>query len=204
MKFDILNRFSGAVQFTAEIECDESAAHSVKIGLAVKWAIKSGANLSRANLSGANLSGANLSRANLSRADLSRANLSGANLSVADLSGANLSGADLSRADLSGANLSGKKLAKGESVFMLGRPNGWHAFTYLVDGGEQRVSIGCQDKTLAEGRAYWANKPDRREVYAALDYAEAVAMARGWIAATVQKVARHEAHPTQRTGCVPL
>ncbi|RVH87803.1 pentapeptide repeat-containing protein [Sinorhizobium meliloti] len=111
MKLDILNRFSGAVQFTAEIECDENAAHSYKIGLAVKWAVKSRANLSGADLSGADLSGANLSRANLSGANLSGANLYGANLSRADLSGANLYGANLSRADLYGANLSGADLS---------------------------------------------------------------------------------------------
>jgi hypothetical protein len=40
--------------------------------------------------------------------------------------------------------------------------------------------VGCKDKTLAEGRAYWAGKPDRREVMAALDYAEAVANIREW------------------------
>ena len=78
IKFDILNRFTGSVQFTAEIDCSENAERSVKIGLAVRWGLKS-------------------------RADLSRANLSGADLSRADLSGANFSGADLSGADLSGA-----------------------------------------------------------------------------------------------------
>ena len=93
IKFDVLNRFTGAVQFTAEIECAADAAPSIKLGLAVQWAIKSRANLSGADLSGADLSGA----------DLSGADLSGANLSRADLSGAYLSRADLSRADLSRA-----------------------------------------------------------------------------------------------------
>ena len=53
IKFDIHNRFTGAVQFTAEIECEETALRSVKIGLAVRWAIKNEANLSEANLYGA-------------------------------------------------------------------------------------------------------------------------------------------------------
>jgi hypothetical protein len=134
MKFEITSRLTGAVQFTAEIECADDAPRSVKIGLAVEWAIKFGANLSdanlsranlsRANLSGANLSRANLSDANLSRANLSRANLSGADLSRADLSdadlcganlyGANLSGANLSRANLSGANLYGANLSRAD------------------------------------------------------------------------------------------
>ena len=53
IKFDVLNRFSGAVQFTAEIDCADNEATTIKLGLAVKCAIKSGANLSGANLSGA-------------------------------------------------------------------------------------------------------------------------------------------------------
>jgi hypothetical protein len=73
MKFEVKSRFSGAVQFTAEIECGEDASMAVKVGLAVKWGVRTGANLSRADLSRADLSGANLSRADLSRADLSRA-----------------------------------------------------------------------------------------------------------------------------------
>jgi len=125
IKFDILSRFTGSVQFTAEIDCDEDAPRSLKVGLAVKWGVKYGANLSGANLSradlygadlygadlsGADLYGADLSRANLSGANLSRADLSGADLSRADLSGADLYGADLSRANLSGADLSGADL----------------------------------------------------------------------------------------------
>ena len=113
---NILSRFTGAVVFSAEIECKPDELPSTKLGLAVKVAVKSRADLSGANLSGAYLSRAYLSRADLSRANLSGANLSGANLSGAylsraDLSGANLSGANLSRADLSGANLSGAKNA---------------------------------------------------------------------------------------------
>ena len=68
MQFDIRNRYTGAVQFTAEIACAEDAPASVKIGSAVIWAAMTGANLRRADLSGANLSGADLSGANLSGA----------------------------------------------------------------------------------------------------------------------------------------
>lgn len=50
IKHDILNRFSGAVMFTAGIECAPDALPSIKIGLAVQAAIKAGANLARANL----------------------------------------------------------------------------------------------------------------------------------------------------------
>jgi hypothetical protein len=100
MEFKILNRFSGKVQFTAEIDCKEDDATSIKIGLAVKWAIKTSANLCSANLCSANLCSADLSYADLSYADLSSANLCSANLSYADLSYANLCSANLSYANL--------------------------------------------------------------------------------------------------------
>ena len=58
IKYDVLNRFTGDVQFTAEIDCDEKASESLKLGLAVKWAVKNKANLQGANLEGANLRGA--------------------------------------------------------------------------------------------------------------------------------------------------
>jgi hypothetical protein len=78
MQFEIRNRFTGGVQITAEIECADDDSTSFKLGLAVRWAVTSRANLSGADLYGANLSGADLSRADLSRADLSGADLSGA------------------------------------------------------------------------------------------------------------------------------
>ena len=58
MQFEIKNRFSGEVQFRAEIECAEDAPVSLKIGLAVKWAIKTRANLAGAYLADADLAGA--------------------------------------------------------------------------------------------------------------------------------------------------
>jgi hypothetical protein len=95
MKFNIINRFSGEVQFTAEICCEDDVSIPHKICLAIEWAVNNDADLSCANLSCANLSDANLSDADLSDADLSCANLSHANLYCANLSGANLSGANL-------------------------------------------------------------------------------------------------------------
>ena len=56
IKFDILNRFSGKAQFTAEIDCSEDTVRSIKIGLAVRWALKNDAYLGGANLRGADLS----------------------------------------------------------------------------------------------------------------------------------------------------
>jgi hypothetical protein len=116
IKFDVMNRFSGAVQFTAELECSEDESYSVKLGLAVKWALKARANLAGAYLAGANLAGAyladaDLARANLADANLARANLAGANLADADLADANLAGAYLAGANLAGAYLAGANLA---------------------------------------------------------------------------------------------
>ena len=103
--------------------------------------------------------------------------------SDADLRGANLSGAYLRGADLSGADLSGANLGTGKikGLYQLGDPDSWYALTYVLETGEQRVRVGCRDKTIAEGRAYWAGKDNRREVLAALDYAEAIAKLRGWV-----------------------
>ena len=105
VKFDILNRCSGDVQFSADIDCAEDALTSIKLGLAVKVAIKERANLRGANLRGANLQDANLQDADLRGANLQDANLWGADLQGADLWGANLRGANLQDADLRGANL---------------------------------------------------------------------------------------------------
>jgi hypothetical protein len=127
MKFDVLDRFTGEVKFTAEIDCADSALPSLKLGLAVKWAIKEKADLRSANLRYANLSSANLSSADLRSAnlrsadlrsadlisaDLSSANLSSANLRYANLRYADLSSANLRYADLSSANLSSAKNAE--------------------------------------------------------------------------------------------
>lgn len=136
LKFEVRNRFSDAVQFTAEIDCEPDAATSVKLGLAIKWAIKSGANLGRADLIGA---------------DLGRANLSGADLSSANLSGADLSGADLSGADLSRADLSGQWIIQGAT-----RSDGYAFFLQkLKDDAEPMVKAGCRYFTLAEAQHHW-------------------------------------------------
>ncbi len=55
MKFDILNRFRGEVQFSAEIDCKTDDLPSVKLGMAVKVALKESADLRSANLYGADL-----------------------------------------------------------------------------------------------------------------------------------------------------
>ena len=117
LKFDVTNRFTGAVQFTAEIDCEEGADFRVKLGLAVRWAIKTRADLRDANIAGVDLRGvdlrgANLVGANLMGADLRDANIAGANLMFANLAGANLGVANLTGAYLAGVNLAGAYLAR--------------------------------------------------------------------------------------------
>ena len=77
MQFEIKSRWSGAVIFTAYIEADESASASIKLGLAVKEAVKARADLSCANLRDADLSCADLRDADLREADLRGAYLNG-------------------------------------------------------------------------------------------------------------------------------
>ena len=52
IKQEIRNRWTNAVQFTADITCAPDATIGVRIGLAVMWARQNDADLSGANLSG--------------------------------------------------------------------------------------------------------------------------------------------------------
>ena len=174
MKFDILNCFNGAVQFSAEIECADDESPSIKLGLAVRIAIKSDANLRGANLIGADLIGADLSCANLIGAYLRGAYLSDANLSCADLSCADLIGADLIGADLIGAYLRGA-----DSAIDAGVPNGFRVVGWLHDG-TLMLRAGCKNFTATEAAAYWDGRPERAECEAALEYIKTVAALRKW------------------------
>ena len=68
MKYDIQNRHTKEIQFTADFGCADDVSDPVKIGLAVRWALENGVDLSNALLSGANLRYVNLHGANLSYA----------------------------------------------------------------------------------------------------------------------------------------
>jgi hypothetical protein len=116
MKFEIKNRWTGAVQYTCELAAEVAGkSYGLQLGFAIKAAHGDGAVLCGADLRGADLrdavlcgavlSGADLRDAVLSGAVLSGADLSGADLRDADLSGAVLCGAVLCDADLSGADL---------------------------------------------------------------------------------------------------
>jgi hypothetical protein len=103
MKFEIRNRWTGAVQCSCELSAEVAGkSYSAQLGFAVMAARESSADLRGANLRGADLRGA----------DLRGANLRGADLRGADLRSANLRGADLCGADLRGADLRGAKNAE--------------------------------------------------------------------------------------------
>ncbi|KDC23021.1 pentapeptide repeat protein [Bordetella bronchiseptica E014] len=108
MKFEIKNRYTGAVLFTADVPDDTESGLIARVAL--EQAVERGANLRGADLGGAYLRGADLRGADLGGADLGGANLGGAYLRGADLGGANLGGAYLRGADLRGADLGGAYL----------------------------------------------------------------------------------------------
>ena len=103
-KFAIKNRFSGSVQFIAELDKDTGRT-KLNLGLAVRWGFNNNKNLEGADLTGADLTGAVLTGADLRDADLTGADLTGAVLRDAVLRDAVLTGADLTGADLTGAVL---------------------------------------------------------------------------------------------------
>ena len=169
MKYEIKNRFTGEVQFTAEIDASEDSGPSLKMGLAVRWATKHDANLIDANLMGANLRGADLRGADFRGANLMGANLMGANLTGADFRGAKLidaklrdadfRGADLRGADLRDANFRGAKLidAKLRDANLIdgGQDVRGYRFVGWKKNGEVRILAGCQDLTLDKAISHW-------------------------------------------------
>lgn len=190
-KFSVPNRFTGAMHFTAEIECQPWSSPAIKLGLAVKWAVKAGADLrgadlSRADLSGAVLSGAFLCNADLGGADLRNADLSNADLRNADLSRADLSRADLSWADLRGADLRGAVLrnavlrgAKVNAIVARAtRSDGYEFVAFDTDRGVI-IRAGCRTMTLSEYRAHVAEEypgtSKAGETLRILDYIDACA-----------------------------
>ena len=166
MKFDILNRWTGSVQFTAEIECAEDAPGSIKVGLAVKLA----------RLRGADLSGT----------VLRDADLSGAVLRDADLSGADLSGAVLRDADLSGAKVIFAGVDARSYEFYL---------TAGAAPNDIVIRAGCRRwVTFTEARAHftqgYASNGNVLEILAKIDLLESVAKSRGYVTAEAAALAK--------------
>ena len=70
IKFDVKNHLTGKVQFTAEIDAKETDSTSVKLGLAVRWAVKNNISLVGANMRGAYMEGANMRGAYMEGANM--------------------------------------------------------------------------------------------------------------------------------------
>jgi hypothetical protein len=139
LKFEVKNRCTGAVQYSAEIDCDENSSTPLKLGLAVKWAIETGAYLIDAYLRGANLEGANLIGANLEVAYLEDAYLEGANLIGANLIGANLIDANL---------------------IHCGTRSDGHEFYAYVRDGKIWIKAGCRNFEIKEAAKHWRDTRD--------------------------------------------
>jgi uncharacterized protein YjbI with pentapeptide repeats len=111
MKIELKNRWTGEVQYTCKLSAEVAGkSYGLQLGVAIKAAHVSGADLRGADLRGADLTGAVLRGADLTGADLRGADLTGADLTGADLTGAVLRDADLRGADLRGADLTGAVL----------------------------------------------------------------------------------------------
>lgn len=107
---EILNRWTGKVQFACDLEAIKGERKAKTLGRAVLQAYKNDADLRDADLTNADLRRADLIGAVLRGADLTNADLRGADLTNADLTNADLIGADLTNADLIGAGLCGASL----------------------------------------------------------------------------------------------
>jgi len=112
IKFDVKNRYTGDVQFTAEIECDDNADMSIKLGLAIQWGYKNKKPLEGANMEGANMAGANMAGANMAGANMAGANMEGAYMAGANMEGANMAGANMAVANMAVANMAGANMAR--------------------------------------------------------------------------------------------
>ena len=172
--FEIRNRWTNAVQVTAQIDCAPDAPESVKLGLAVQWAVKERANLRGAKLRGVDLREVDLREADLREADLCWAYLFGVDLREADLRGADLCWANLRDAylhraklrgaDLSGASLRGAKLCGAKNIDSMVMPDGLTFAEYKRDVVPALLTAG--GKTLDEIREAgawdcheWSNCP---------------------------------------------
>ena len=128
----IPNRWTGEPLVTAEIECDEGNPHSVRLGLAVRWAIKN--------------------KISLRNADLMNADLRNANLWNADLRNANLGNADLGNADLRNANLWSARLGSVHGV------NDYiktlHLEKWSISYTSHVIQIGCERHSIDEWREF--------------------------------------------------
>ena len=170
IKFGIKNRFTNEVMNTTEIDCDASTSQSIKLGLAVKWVIKNGGDLSNSDISNSDLRGCDLINCNLRGCDISNSDLRGCDISNSDLRGCDLRGCDLRGCDLRYCNLRGCDLincnlrgcdlsyVKGieNSIIDCGiRSDGYRFYLTRTEQGEWRIKAGCRNFTITEAKEHW-------------------------------------------------
>lgn len=109
MKYDVLNRFTGAVQFTSDIDCYEISSKRWKLRLAALWALENKVDLIGADLRYADLRYANFGYANFRDANFRNANFRGANFRNANFRGADFRGAKFVDAKFADADFRGAK-----------------------------------------------------------------------------------------------
>jgi hypothetical protein len=132
--FTIPKRWPWLASVSVTIACDPAAPYGVKLGLAVRVAKETGADLRGAVLRGADLTGADLRGA--------------------DLRGADLRGADLRGADLRGAVLTGEKISR--LIACVDRLDGYTFYAFELQSGGVKIRAGCRWFTPAEYRAHIA------------------------------------------------
>jgi uncharacterized protein YjbI with pentapeptide repeats len=173
-QFTIPKRWSWLAAITVSIECDPLAPMGVKMGLAVRVAYETGADLTGADLRDADLTGAVLRGAVLRGADLRDADLTGADLTGAALTGADLRGAVLRDAVLRGADLRGEKIER--LLASANRLDGYAFYGFQLQAGGVKIAAGCRCFTCAEFRAHVAVAyPDTdkaRETLRIIDFIE--------------------------------
>ena len=193
MKFEIKSRWTGAVIFTADIDCDDGASHGIQLGLAVKVAVKAGADLTSAYMAGADLTRANLASANLASAYMAGANLTRAYMAGAYMAGADLTRADLTRANLADANLASADLTRADLNGISGL-NDWIKCIQIEDWPiaytDEDMQIGCQRHPIA----LWETFSDAE--IRAMDGRKALAFWSKWKAWIFQAIEMAPAKPT--------
>ncbi len=151
IKFDVKNRWTGDVQFTAEIDCDKSEATSIKLGLAVMWAIKTGAYMKDANMEGANMAYAYMAYANMEGANMEGAYMRGANMEGAYMRGANMRGANMRGAYMRGANMEGAYI-----IHCGSRSDGYRFYAHIREG-KIWILAGCRYFNITDAAKHWRN-----------------------------------------------
>ena len=164
IKFDVKNRWTGDVQFTAEIDCDKSEASSIKLGLAVMWAIKTGANMRGANMEGAYMEGANMTGANMEDANMEGANMRGAymtganmedaNMRCVNMEGANMRGAYMTGANMEGANMRGVNMRGANIIHCGSRSDGYRFYAHIREG-KIWILAGCRYFNITDAAKHW-------------------------------------------------